>query len=172
MTYSEIDRQIQGRGINATEREQLVGKIGFAGCGTPSEATSIKVSTFMRNSKLYGLGLLLDGEPHTWADSKLRHKIKRHKAEIYVPGMDVTYEFDRIKSMRQTIGCPYYFYLPCVKMEGELYMHSWRVCYPSQVGYRTKCIDRELAKQDTYKWNPGALETLYNILLPVEPSEH
>lgn len=171
MAQNRKNRQTHPAKPNQTEREELLGNIGFCRNVTPSEATSIKVSTFMRNSKLYGLGLLLDGEPHTWRDSKLRHKIKRHKAEIYVPGMDVTYEFDRIKSMRETIGCPHYFYIPCVMME-DAYMHSWKVCYPSQVGYRTKCIDRELAKQDTYKWNPGALETLYNILLPVEPSEH
>jgi len=171
MAQDNYNSQIGSTGFNQTEREELHGKIGFIRNVTPSEATSIKVSTFMRNSKLHGLGLLLDGEPHTWKDSKLRHKIKRHKAEIYVPGMDVTYEFHKIKSLRQTIGCPHYFYIPCVEME-DSYMHSWRVCYPSQVSYRTKCIDRELAKQNTHKWNPGALETLYNILLPVEPDTH
>jgi hypothetical protein len=105
MAQHNYNRQPGSKPFNATEKEELDGKIGFIGNVTPSGATSIKVSTFLRNSKLYGLGLLLDGKPHTWADSKLRHKIKRHKAEIYTPGMDATYEFDRIKSLRQTIGC-------------------------------------------------------------------
>jgi hypothetical protein len=60
MAYQDRTRQTQGRGINATEREELCGKIGFLGNVTPSEATSIKVSTFLRNSKLHGLGLMLD----------------------------------------------------------------------------------------------------------------
>jgi hypothetical protein len=71
-------------------------------------------------------------------------------------------------------------------------MHSWKVCYPSQILYRTKCIERQLAKQGTSiakqgtsiakqgtsiakqgtsKFNQGSLEGLYNILLPVEPEE-
>lgn len=83
--------------------------------------------------------------------------------------MDATYEFDKIKSLR-LIGCPPCFYIPCVKMEGS-YMHSWKVCYPSQIRYRTRCIERQLAKQGTPKFNQGSLETLYNILLPVEPEE-
>jgi len=63
MAHQNNSRQIQARGINATEREELSGKIGFMGTVAPSEATSIKVATFLRNSRLHGLGLMLDVKP-------------------------------------------------------------------------------------------------------------
>jgi hypothetical protein len=170
MTHQDRQRQTT-RHFNATEKEELDGKIGFIGCVTPSEATSIKVSAFMRNSRLHGLGLPLDGESHTWADSKLRYKIRRHRAEIYTPGIEVTYEFDKIKSLTQMRGLPPHFWIPYVKMEGS-YLHSFKVCYPNSIQYRSRCIERQQDKQDKPGWNPGALEALFSFLLPVEVESH
>jgi len=85
--------------------------------------------------------------------------------------MDATYSFDRIKSLTQMKGLPKHFYIPCLKIEGS-YLHSLKVCYPSQVLYRSRCIEKQQAKQDTTNWKPRALEALFSTLLPVEVESH
>jgi len=156
------------RRFNATEKEELEGKIGFLGTVTPSEATSIKVSTFLRNSKLYGLGLLLDGEPHTWADRYLKRKFKQHTAAIYTPGMDVAYEVGKIQSVNKMPGMPSHWHMPRVKIEGS-YLYSFKVCYPNSIQSRSQWIEEQQAREEI---DPEALEELFSVLLPVEPGEH
>jgi hypothetical protein len=163
------------RRINATEKEELdnrlgsLDKLGFLGTVAPSEATSIKVSTFMRNSKLYGLGLLLDGKPHSWTDPYLRSKFKRHTAEIYTPGMDVTYKVDeKIQRVTKMQGMPAHWHMPRVKMEGS-YLNSFKVCYPNSIQARSEWLEYQQTRDEV---DPLVLEELFSVLLPVEPSKH
>jgi len=163
------------RKINATEREQIdnrlgsLDKLGFLGTVAPSESTSIKVSTFLRNSRLYGLGLLLDGTPHTWSDTQLRRKIQRHTAQIYTPGMDVSYEVtEKPTKLNKTPGLPGHWHLPRVKIDGS-YLHSFKVCFPSSLQARSELLEHQQTRDEP---DSQALEELLSVLLPVEPGEH
>lgn len=163
------------RPINATEHEALsnrlgsLDKLGFLGTVTPSEATSIKVSTFLRHSKLHGLGLLLDGEPHSWSDTQLRRKFQRHTASIYTPGMDVSYVVDQKPTKVDKMpNMPPHWHLPRVKIEGS-YLHSFKVCYPNSIQARSEWLEYHQTRDDV---DESALEELFSVLLPVEPGEH
>jgi hypothetical protein len=163
------------RRINATEYEELdnklgsLDKLGFLGTVAPSEATSIKVSSFMRNCRLYGLGLLLDGKPHSWADPYLKRKFQRHTAEIFTPGMDVAYRVDeKIQRVTKMPGMPPHWHMPRVKIENS-YLHSFKVCYPNSIQARSEWLEYQQARDEV---DELALEELFSVLLPVEPSEH
>ena len=163
------------RPTNATEREELdnrlgsLDKLGFLGTVAPSEATSIKVSTFLRHSKLNGLGLLLDGEPHSWADTQLRRKIQRHTAEIFTPGMNVSYEVtEKPTKLTNTPGLPPHWHLPRVNLDGS-YLHSFKVCFPSSIQARSELLEQQQTREEV---DPDTMEALCSVLLPVEPGEH
>jgi hypothetical protein len=86
MPHQDNSRQTQGRGINATEREGLVDKIGFMGTVAPSEATSIKVATFLQNSRLHGLGLMLDVKPIRGQTPSSSPKLNGTRQKFGLPG--------------------------------------------------------------------------------------
>jgi hypothetical protein len=163
------------RRINATEKEELdnglgsLDKLGFLGTVTPSEATSIKVSSFMRNSRLYGLGLLLDGKPHSWADPYLKRQFQRHTAEIYTPGMDAVYEVtEKLQRVTKMQGMPPHYHMPRVAIEGS-YLHSFKVCFPNSIQARSEWLEYQQTRDEV---DELALEELFSVLLPVEPGEH
>jgi hypothetical protein len=155
--------------INATEKDELVDKIGFLGNVAPPESTSIKVSAFLRHSKLYGLGLLLDGIPHSWSDPYLKRHFQRHTAHIYTPGMDVSYRVDeKIQRVNNMAGLPPHWHMPRVKLESS-YLHSFKVCYPNSIQTRRQWLEQQQARDEV---DEEAMEELFNVLLPVEPGEH
>ena len=163
------------RRINATEKDEIdnkvgsLDKLGFLGTVVPSESTSIKVSTFMRNSMLYGLGLLLDGKPHSWKDPYLKRQFQRHKAEIYTPGVNAVYEVDqKLQRITKMKGMPKHYHMPRVKMEGS-YLHSFKVCFPDSIQSRRQLIEQQHERDEV---DPDTMEALFSVLLPVEPGEH
>jgi len=174
MTH-QFQHRNSDRKINATEREELdnrvgsLDKLGFLGTVAPSESTSIKVSAFLRHSKLHGLGLLLDGVPHSWADPYLRRQFQRHTASIYTPGMNATYVVDeKIQRVNNMPGLPPHWHMPRVKLEGS-YLHSFKVCYPNSIQARSEWLEYQQTRDEV---DPEALEELLSVLLPVEPDEH